>query len=78
MLLYQNLGIEENEDLTTGLIVMESSLSYHWQNLRWQNLRRVGKNILKGLSNINKMSTVSLFPKKEEKKRTNTVAASTR
>ena len=73
MLLYQNLGTEENGDLTMGLIVMESSLSYHWKH--WQNLRRVGKDILKGI--IKKMGPVSWFTKDSKKIRTN-IAASTR
>ena len=70
MHLYQNLGIEANGNLITGLFVIESS---YQQNLRW-----VGKDILKGLSTND--VTCQLFPKEEifKKKIHTAVAASAR
>ena len=58
MHLYQNLGIVGSGNLTTGLIVIGSSYQ--------QNLRRVGKDILKELIiDINKRCDLSVgFQKK--------------
>jgi hypothetical protein len=71
MHLYQNLGIEANGNLTTGLIAIGIGSSYQ-QNLKW-----VGKDILKGIINKRFRRDLSVGFRKEIKIHT-TVVASTR